>query len=583
MISWSRLLSLFRLSENKILMLLALIVGLVTGLSAWLFIRAIELIQFWPPAAGKSLFLGWPMNRFLIVAIPAMGGLLCGLVIQYGSATAKGTGTADIMYALRRKGGHLSARHTFFKIIASLFTVCSGGAAGPEGPVVSIGSGVGSLLGEWRDLKPENRKNLVVAGAAAGFAAVFNAPIAGVLFAIEVLLKEFASQAFALVILSTVTASVTTHLLLGNRVFVEVPASFTFSHIWELGFYAVLAVLAAIVSKAFVQLYFFVEHHLEEWKRMPQAIKTMIGGALLGLLALYIPQVMGNGHVEIPNLIQSEMIAPWAWTLLVLLLAGKMLACSLTLGSGGSGGIFIPYLLMGALLGGMVGRGVHLGYPAAAPVGAYMLVGMGAVFAGITYAPFTAIILLFELTQDYNIILPLMFTVGITLLVAKALDPESMDSRKLLKKGVRTHETSELRTLEKYHAEELMTRKVLTIAASMTLAQVTDFISRHTHTGYPVVSAEGCLVGLITYTELHQAAKKEAASTHAVLAQDIMRTRVPTVYPDESLTEAIRRMQKEGADRVVVLERSSETIVGLLTKSDMIGIYRTLLGEEAVV
>lgn len=580
--AWSRLISLFRLSETKMMMAMSLVVGVTTGVAAWIFIRAIEISGFWPAVPGQSVFLGWTVNRFLIVAIPAAGGLLCGLIIQYIEPGAKGTGTADIMYALRRKDGVVTVRYTFFKALASVFTICSGGAAGPEGPVVSIGSGVGSLIGSLRKMEPEARKNLMVAGGAAGFAAVFNAPIAGVLFAIEVLLKEFASQAFAMVILSTVTASVTTHLLMGNRVFIEVPPSFDLQHIWELGYYAVLGITTAIVAKFFVQSYLTIEHAFDDWTDIPPAFKPMIGGLLLGLIALLVPPVMGNGHKEIPALIQAEStIAPWAWKAIVFLLIGKLIGCPLTVGSGGSGGIFVPFLLMGALVGGIAGRLVHLVSPDAASAGAYMLVGMGAMFAGITYAPFTAIILLFELTHDYNIILPLMFTVGITLMVARALDPESLDSRKLMRKGVRTHETSELRTLEKYHVAELMTRDVLTIPAAMTLAQITDFIRDHAHTGYPVVNAEGGLVGLITYAELHQAFKKGAPAPSEVLARDIMRAQVPTAGPDESLTEAVRRMQKAGADRVVILDRGGR-IVGLITKSDIIGIYRKLFEKETV-
>jgi CIC family chloride channel protein len=279
-----------------------------------------------------------------------------------------------------------------------------------------------------------------VAGGASGFAAVFNAPIAGVMYAIEVLLKEFASYAFSMVIVATVTASVTTHLLMGNRVFVEVPPSYAFNHVWEFGFYAILAIISAIVAKYFVQSYFYIEHKFEYGLKIPTAAKPMLGGFILGLMALAIPSVMGNGHKEIPNLILAESINPWAWKVMLLLLIGKLIGCPLTVGSGGSGGIFVPFLLMGALVGGLCGRFVHLVTPDAASAGAYMVVGMGAVFAGITHAPLTAILLLFEMTHDYNLILPLMFTVSLTLLVARTLDPESLDSHKLKRKEVQMEE-----------------------------------------------------------------------------------------------------------------------------------------------
>jgi len=579
LIAWSRLHRIVVPSENKSLIALSFVVGLVTGVSAWAFIRLIEVVQFWPPVPGQTKFFGLTLNRLLIVALPAVGGLLCGLVVQYLAPSAKGTGTSDLMYALRRKGSHIPWRYTFFKTIASVFTVASGGAAGPEGPVVSIGAGVGSLLGEWRGGTQEYVRNLTVAGAAAGFAAVFNAPIAGVLFAIEVLLREFASHAFAMVILSTVTASVTTHLLLGNRVFVEVPMSYAFNHIAELGFYALLGILAAVVSKIFVQVYFFVEHQFDRWIRAPQAVKTMTGGLILGLLALAIPNVLGNGHVEIPRLIVDEQMTPWAWKLIVLLLFGKILACPLTVGSGGSGGIFIPYLLMGALLGGIVGRLAHAVYPAAAPAGAYMLVGMGAVFSGITYAPFTGILLLFELTHDYNVILPLMFTVGVTLLVARSLDPESIDSRKLLNKGVRIHETPELRALENYRVEQVMTRDVKAIPAAMPLSEVSELIGQFPHTGYPVVDANGKVVGLLTYAELHQASDKPGRTPEdlSLRAGQLMRADFPSVFPGDSLTDALVRMRGHHVDRVLVVDPATRALSGMLTKGDILNIYEALL------
>jgi len=555
-------------SENKILVILAFLVGLLTGVAAWGFIRLIEWVRFWPIDAGTPRW---------VLLIPAAGGLLCGLVVQYAEPLARGTGTSDVIYALRRRDGLIPGRYTFFKTLASLFTICSGGAAGPEAPGVAIGAGIGSLFGRWRKSSPEVVKNLTVAGAAAGFAAVFNAPIAAVLFAIEVLLREFASQAFALVILSTVTASVTTRLLLGNEVFVKVPPTYSFNHVAELFFYAILGILAAIVSKAFVQLYFFIEQAFDEWKSVPFYIKPMIGGLLIGLLTLGIPHVLGNGHVEIPQLIESEFSNPWLWQVMAVLLLGKMIATPLTIGSGGSGGIFIPFLLIGALLGGLVGRMVHIIYPAAAPAGAYMLVGMGAVFAGVTYAPFTGIILLFELTQNYSLILPLMFTVGITTMVARSLDPESIDSRKLLKKGVVMHETVELRALENYRVGELMARSVDTIPESMSLEKITEFIGRHAHTGYPVVNADGRVVGLITYTELHRTFNVEDLPENGIIARDIMRSDFPTAHADESLTEAVRRMQDRNADRVIVIDSASGQMAGILTKGDILGIYRRLL------
>ena len=507
-------------AKTQVQLALAAAVGVGTGVGSGLFLRLVEAVQFWPAVGGRgklfSLTLTWP----LLLAIPALGGLLCGAVLQYLDPAVKGTGTPEILHAIRRKGGRIGGRYTAAKALASLFTVCSGGAAGPEAPMVTVGAGLGSWAGRRLGVSAEDLHTLVAAGAAAGFAAVFNAPIAGVLFAVEVLLKEFTSSAFAIVMLATVSASVTTRLILGERVFVEVPSTYRFNSVRELGFYFALAALAGLFANLFVATSLWIDKRFERGVASPMA-RAALGGLLLGALGLLLPQALGNGRLVIPDLIRAEAAAPWTWALLLALLFGKMVACPLTVGSGGSGGIFIPYLLMGASLGGLVGRGVNALVPWAAPSGAYMLVGMGAVFAGVTFAPFTAVLLLFELTRDYNIILPLMFTAGIAVVVARAVDPLNLEAHKLLKKGVRMNERPELRVLEKYHVRDVMNR------------------------GVPEEPEDGA------------------------------GPRLPTVGPDEPLEHAIRRMQEFQTDRVLVVEPgASPRAVGVVTQGDVLGIYR---------
>jgi CIC family chloride channel protein len=502
------------------LLLLSAATGVAAGAAAGLFIRLVEVVQFWPAIDGRGRLFSWTLGRPALLLIPALGGLLCGLVLEFVDPGVKGTGTPETLLAIRRKGGRIGARYTAAKVLASAFTVCSGGAAGPEGPMVSAGAGLASWAGRLCGVGGEDLRTLVAAGAAAGFAAVFNAPIAGVLFAIEVLLKEFSSQAFTMVMLATVSASLSTRAILGDRVFVVVPSTYAFNRPAELVFYLVLAVLAGVFAQSFVSLSLFLEKRFEKTAPSPVA-RAALGGLLLGALGLALPQALGNGHLVIPDLIRAEASSPWAWTFLLALLFGKMLACPLTVGSGGSGGIFIPYLLMGAALGGLVGRVVGAHFPWAAPSGAYMLAGMGAVFGGITFAPFTAVLLLFELTRDYSIILPMMFTVGFTVLVARAIDPLGLEGHKLRKKGVRLHEHPELRVLEKYLVRDIMS------PASQARAR----------------------------------SEAEAAS--------------PAVGLDEPLELAIRRMQDAGSDRLLVVESGPRgRVVGEVSQSDVLGLYR---------
>ncbi len=559
--------------------LLALVLGLIVGVVTWMFLALIERVQFWPAYHDRARLFGWTINRFWIVAIPGIGGLLTGLLLQFWESSAGGTGTAELIYALRRKSGRIAGRYTVFKALASVFTVCTGGSAGPEGPMVSIGSGLGSWLGESGKLEPGALKSLTVAGAAAGFAAVFNAPISGVFYAIEILLKEFSSRTFTLVILASVTAAECTRILMGNRNFVRVPTTFVFNDPKEIWFYVILALLAAAVSRIFVAFYLKLGQKFEHW-RIPQAAKTTIGGLLVGVLALYLPEAMGNSHLVIPQVLAAEALKPLPWAYLLLLLAGKTVSCPLTVGSGGSGGIYIPFLLMGAALGGLVGHVAHFFLPDAAPAAAFMLLGMGAIFSAMTYAPFTGIILLFELTGNSSIIMPLMLVVGLAVFAAHAIDSESLDAKKLLKKGVVAHEHMELRSLEHYRAKDVMARQVETMPENDYIESLEDFIVRHPYTGYPVVDARGKVSGLIVYDDIRKIfleSRLKEQSRPKVFVKDVMRRRFPWVRTEDSLLDAVDSMRRADTDRVLVMDSKDGSLAGLITESDILGIHHGLL------
>jgi chloride channel protein, CIC family len=574
--SWNAVRRFFAPTETRTLISLAIIVGASAGMAAYVFISLIHAVEwlYRAPANWGSPFLA----KLFIVIFPGLGGLVAGWLVNRFAPSAKGTGTSEVVYVLRRKGGDMPARVTGIKALASAFSIGTGGSTGPEGPVIQIGAGVGSIISRWSKLPLDYTRTLVAAGAAAGVAAVFNAPIAGVMFALEVLGLEFASQAFSMVVLATVTADITSHWLLGRQSFFTVP-KYTFNRVEELGFYLVLGVLAAFLSKMFMDTYLKIEDSFEREKRIPPMAKPLVGGLLVGALGLMLPAVLGSGHDIIDQLVNpSKGSAIWPWYLLILLIAGKIIATSLTLGSGGSGGILVPSLLMGALLGEGVGRTAsHLLANTAQP-GAYAIVGMGAVFAGVTHAGFTSILLLFEVTNNYDVILPVMFSVGICLVVSKKLDPYSLDSRKLLRKGVRHYEKAHLSALDSFTVGDAMSKQVESIPQSLSLAKLTRFIERSPHTGFPVVDDEGKLVGVVTYNELHQTFNAGELPEAGIIARDVMRTQFPTAVPEEPLSEAVQRMESTRADRVIVVSPSDEkTVIGIITKGDILAIYSQLL------
>lgn len=426
--------------EVPLLTAAAALVGLGAGAASALFLKLYEAAQFWPAAPGRTAAFSVTLTRPLLVAIPALGGLLCGWIVQRFEPGARGTGTPELLHALRAKGAPIGARYAVWKTAASVFTTCSGGSAGPEAPMVTFGAGLASWAARRLKISAHAARTLAAAGAAAGFAAVFDAPAAGALFAVEVLLREASPQSLAAVIAASAAGTEAARRLMGEREFLRGAAgAAALRSPGELGFYLVLAAAAALFAKLFIETAIRVEKAFDHAIKSPAA-RAACGGLLLGVLGLVLPQALGNSHPDVPRLFSAAAAGPLAWTALLFLLFGKMLACPLTVGSGGSGGIFIPYLLMGAALGGLEGRLVHGYFPWAAPASAYMLAGMGAVFAAITLAPLTAIALVLELTGDWAMALPLAVSVVVAVLVARAIEPESLDTRKLLKKGVSLRE-----------------------------------------------------------------------------------------------------------------------------------------------
>ena len=448
-----RLRSLTILSDRKVIFIFALLVGIADGVVAALLIHLIEHVEFWTSVQAS---FGHRTSQILItILVPALGGLAAGWVIGRFDHAAEKTGVGEVIVALKLKQGFMSARLTLTKAIASALTVGSSAAVGPEAPIVQIGGGVGSLFAHLRHLPPKDRKILVAAGAAGGLAAIFNTPIAAVVFAVEVLIKEFASETLALIVLTTVTASVTTHVLMGQRTYFP-RLNYSFNRPEELGFYLLLGILCAVTAKIFQAIYHSFEDLFEGWTSAARPIKTMIGGLLVGILGVYRPGVLWDGHLVVTQLLTGNTVYDWSIFLLFTLLVGKMIATSLSVTSGGSGGLMIPAMFMGAMTGVIFGRWVHIVFPASADPGAYGMIGMAAFLAGVTHGPFTAIMMLYELTGDYNSVLPLMFTVGITMLIARWLHAYNIEYRELKRKGVNLSDSAELRALENYSVEDVM-------------------------------------------------------------------------------------------------------------------------------
>ena len=376
-------------------------------------------------AAGRTINPHLPgLGIWFVVAVPVVGGLIYGPLVSRFAPEARGHGVPEVMYAVNRLGGRMRPQVPIVKSLASAVCIGSGGSVGREGPIVQIGSALGSVTGQLMRVSESQLRLLVACGAAGGISATFNAPLAGVFFALELILRNFETRSFGLVVLSSVTADAIGRAAFGSHAFLSLPA-FTFSSPLELLLYAGLGVLATGVGLGFVRVLYAGEDISDRiWRATgrPEWLRPAVGGVLLGLLLLAVPEMYGVGYPVLALAISGHYIV----LALLGLLVAKILATSLTMWIGGSGGVFAPSLFMGAMLGSAYGAVAHDVVPGVAvAAGAYGLVGMGAVFASSARAPITAVLIIFELTGDYRIILPLM----IAIIVATALSTRSRATR----------------------------------------------------------------------------------------------------------------------------------------------------------
>jgi CIC family chloride channel protein len=417
------------LPSQNFLILLALVIGVLTGLGSVGFIKLLALIVHFSreTLASWLSFLG-PAN---LVLLPTLGGLVAGLLIQRYAREAKGHGVPEVMTALVTRAGKIRKRVAIIKIAASGFTIGFGGAAGREGPMVQIGATLGSAVGQLAGLRASAVRTFVACGAAGGIAATFNAPIGGAIFALEILMGRLHAD-FLLVLLTSLSSCVIARWFLGNYPAFVAPAYELVSPA-ELPLYFVLGLGVGLAAVLYVRALYWTEDAFTRW-RFPEALKPALGGLAVGLVLRFFPEVYGTGLPAI----EGALWVRYSWGLMAALFAAELVANCLTLGSGGSGGVFAPGLYMGAMLGGLFGTLAHVVFPTwTAGSGAYSMVAMGAFFAAAAKAPATALLILFELTNDYRIILPVMAAIVASVSMSHRLLPQSIYTLKLYRRGIR--------------------------------------------------------------------------------------------------------------------------------------------------
>ncbi len=547
------------------MVLLAIIVGIGAGYGAVVFrwlISTAHHVYF--DGLGAALpFLG----RYYVILVPAAGGLIVGPLVYFFAREAKGHGVPEVMHAVMHKGGRIRPRVAVVKSLASAICIGSGGSVGREGPIVQIGSALGSMFAQLLRLSEERIRLLVACGAAGGISATFNAPIAGVLFALEVILRDFSIRSFGLVVLSSVSSLVISHIYLGDHPAFLIPRSYSLVSAWELPLYFVLGLMAGLVGRGFVWLLYWFEDAFEAW-RFREYVKPVVGGLAVGAIGLWYPQVFGVGYETIDAALAAELTLGLVWVLVLV----KALATSLTIASGGSGGVFAPSLFIGCMLGSAFGEVMHQAYPAVtATSGAYALVGMGAVFAGAAHAPMTAIIILFEMTGDYRIIGPLMIATVVSSLLSEFMSRESIYTLKLTRRGVDiTGARPDM--LDTIAVEEAMARKFQTIAAGLPAAAVLGALVEQDASSIPVVDEDGHLLGIVSRSDAENALLRDRTDQ---TAGDLMMPNPVTCFPDESVTLALQRLAGQDVAALPVVDPvQGNRVVGMLQRRDIIAAYQ---------
>lgn len=557
---------------------LAFAVGLLAGggaIALRAMIRAVQWLVF-DQAVNVGALTGLPVPTQVITVLgPAIGITIVTYLVRSWAPEAKGHGVPEVQFAVRMRGGKIRPRVAVAKAVTSAITIGSGGSVGREGPIVQIGSSLGSALGQWVGLGAEEIKLLVAAGAAGAIGATFNAPIAGVLFALEVILGSFAARSFGLVVIASVTATAAVQPVLGTAPAFRLVEQFELNSNWELMLYPLLGLLAGALALLYVRSVYGIEDWFDRW-HAPPWWKAVLGGLLVGLLGTFGSEhLFGVGHEGVELAIAGGL----STGLMAALVFMKILATSVTLGAGGSGGVFAPALFIGAMAGGTFGRAAEFLLPAvAASPGAYALVGAAAVFGASTHAPMTAIIILFEMTDNYRIILPLMLAVVLAQLLASRIDPDSIYSIKLRRRGALARPT-ELGTLDLLLVTDAMTEEVPSVSGALTL----DGLAEHARDGqsrsWVVQDEHGRLSGIVSVTDLERAIVEGDWRGRTVA--NIMTTALVTCMPGETLRSAFRRFTERDVYQIPVVDPDEpRTAIGVLRRTELMWAYKELADEH---
>jgi len=562
--------------------LIGILIGAAAGLGALAFNWMVDtgtslftgdLVSFLAPGHDPDrLLLGFPLGRWMMLWIPALGGLISGVIVYRFAPEAEGHGTDSMIESFHRKKGVVRKRTPVVKAIASALTIGSGGSAGKEGPITQIGSAFGSILASYLGVSDRERRIMLLAGAAGGMGAIFKSPLGAALFAVEVLYskEDFEFEALIPSILSSFVAFTVFTVIDGTATIFHIPA-FSLATPAQLPIYVVLGILCALVGYLWIGAFYGARNRFFRLLRLPRPLKPGLGGLMVGMIAFFLPEVLGGGY----NWIQSAIDGHLAFGLMAALVLGKIAATSCTISSGGSGGAFAPSLFIGAMLGGSYGSLSARIFPhIVTEPAAFVLVGMGGFLAGVAKVPIAAIIMVAEMTGGYSLILPMMVVSGLSYLLLGRTTlfekqvPTRVDSPAHV--GDYLVDIMDRLTVRDAVAPE---RKVETIPEGMGFEEMIRIMADSSQQDFPVVSARGALIGILSMTDLRQAMADPAI--HSLLvAKDLAVTGVTAVTMADSLNTALKIMAHLNVRELpVVTAEERKEVIAIVSRKDITRAY----------
>ncbi len=583
-------------TQNLTLMLLAALLGFAVGGCIYVFDQMIELAHsiFAEGIAHNGIgavleSLGLP-GELALIPMLAGAGLIVGLIMQTAVGEEKLHGVAKIIESVAFTGGRLPYLKMPFKALASALSLGAGASVGPEDPSVQIGANLGSYIGQKLRVSEENLRLIVAAGAASAIAAAFNAPIAGVFFALEVILRDFTRGAFGVVVLAAVISSAFTQT-------VDLPSlslgtlEFTAGSPVQLAFYVLLGLLLGPVSSLFIRTVYWQHELWHHYVRLPRPFRTMLAGALVGVVAMFLPQIMGPGKEVLRAVFSGE--ASFALHTLLALAAAKLLLTGVSIAGGFVGGVFAPTLFVGVMLGAAYGQilaALLPGMMSDTPE-SFAIAGMAGIMAGVVRAPIMAILLVFELTGSYQAILPMMLTTVICVFVVERIGPAGIYTLGLLRQGIHLQQGRDIDLMQGVLVSEIMQYPVPTINRSASLGLLRDEL-RHQHVrSLCVLDEDGLLYGVVTLSDLQNTYERimdecsangtdSARQMNNLTVGDICTQNVIYAYPDEVLLLAIRRMGEKDVGRLPVIKRGTRELVGVLRRHHIMQAYNLALSRK---